>query len=165
MEDELNGVVPCSSLAVESTIRVGTAGALWGLCMGPYNSRKNGLRGVGHAAFVAKSVGKYGFQCGLVAGTFTLTHCGIQRYRRKNDWWQEQQLPRGLEAGHRYLGWLPLFLPSVPLLNIQDRFRIPLVGTGTGRISSASFLSLFKEVVCMLVCWRRDQILTILIQS
>lgn len=70
MEDELNGVVPCSSLAVESTIRVGTvnftnnfssynsfaiisssksffpvhlqAGALWGLCMGPYNSRKNG---------------------------------------------------------------------------------------------------------------------------
>ncbi|XP_023548994.1 outer envelope pore protein 16-4, chloroplastic-like isoform X1 [Cucurbita pepo subsp. pepo] len=52
MEDELNGVVPCSSLAVESTIRVGTAGALWGLCMGPYNSRKNGLSGVDHAAFV-----------------------------------------------------------------------------------------------------------------
>ncbi|XP_023548995.1 outer envelope pore protein 16-4, chloroplastic-like isoform X2 [Cucurbita pepo subsp. pepo] len=63
MEDELNGVVPCSSLAVESTIRVGTAGALWGLCMGPYNSRKNGLSGVDHAAFVAKSVGKNGFQC------------------------------------------------------------------------------------------------------
>lgn len=70
MEDELNGVVPCSSLAVESSIRVGTvnftnnfsnydsfslisssefpapvhlqAGALWGLCLGPYNSRKNG---------------------------------------------------------------------------------------------------------------------------
>ncbi|KGN44942.1 outer envelope pore protein 16-4, chloroplastic [Cucumis sativus] len=86
MEDELNGVVPCSSLAVESSIRVGTAGALWGLCLGPYNSRKNGLTGVAHAAFVARSVGKYGFQCGLVAGTFTLTHCGIQRYRKRNDW-------------------------------------------------------------------------------
>ncbi|XP_022991253.1 uncharacterized protein LOC111487964 isoform X2 [Cucurbita maxima] len=40
--------------------------------------------------FQAKSVGIYGFQCVAkdidCSATFTLTHCGIQRYRRKNDW-------------------------------------------------------------------------------
>ncbi|GMY16930.1 outer envelope pore protein 16-4, chloroplastic [Fagus crenata] len=86
MEDELNGVVPCSSLAVDSILRVGTAGAIWGLCMGPYDARKQGLTGGAHASFVAKSVGKFGFQCGLVAGIYTATRCGIQRYRRRNDW-------------------------------------------------------------------------------
>ncbi|XP_022991257.1 uncharacterized protein LOC111487964 isoform X6 [Cucurbita maxima] len=49
-----------------------------------------GLSGVDHAVFVAKSVGIYGFQCVAkdidCSATFTLTHCGIQRYRRKNDW-------------------------------------------------------------------------------
>lgn len=27
-----------------------------------------------------------GFTSGLVAGIFTMTHCGIQRYRGRNDW-------------------------------------------------------------------------------
>ncbi|KAJ4727692.1 outer envelope pore protein 16-4, chloroplastic [Melia azedarach] len=86
MEEELSDVVPCSSLAVDSILRVGTAGAIWGLCTGPAQARKRGLGGVGQASFVAKSIGKYGFQCGLVAGVFTSTRCGIQRYRRQNDW-------------------------------------------------------------------------------
>ncbi|KAJ7972969.1 outer envelope pore protein 16-4, chloroplastic [Quillaja saponaria] len=86
MEEDLDGVVPCSSLAVDSIIRVGTAGAIWGLCMGPYDARKQGLTGIARASFVANSVGKFGFQCGLVAGIFTSTRCGIRKYRRQNDW-------------------------------------------------------------------------------
>nr|POE75298.1 outer envelope pore protein 16-4, chloroplastic [Quercus suber] len=86
MEDEINGAVPCSSLAVDSILRVGTAGAIWGLCMGPYDARKQGLSGVTRASFVAKAVGKFGFQYGLVAGIYMITRCGIQRYRRQNDW-------------------------------------------------------------------------------
>ncbi|GMN37984.1 hypothetical protein TIFTF001_007256 [Ficus carica] len=58
MEDEqLERIAPCSSLAVESIIRVGTA----------------------------RSIAGFGFQCGLVAGIFTSTRCGLQRYRRKDD--------------------------------------------------------------------------------
>ncbi|KAG2288184.1 hypothetical protein Bca52824_047788 [Brassica carinata] len=34
----------------------------------------------------AKSIGKIGFQCGIVSGIFTLTNCGLQRYRGKSDW-------------------------------------------------------------------------------
>ncbi|XP_030946285.1 outer envelope pore protein 16-4, chloroplastic [Quercus lobata] len=86
MEDEINGAVPCSSLAVDSILRVGTAGAIWGLCMGPYDARKQGLSGVARASFVANAVGKFGFQYGLVAGIYMITRCGIQRYRRQNDW-------------------------------------------------------------------------------
>ncbi|OAY61825.1 outer envelope pore protein 16-4, chloroplastic [Manihot esculenta] len=86
MEEDLNGVVPCSSLAVDSILRVGTAGGIWGSCIGPYEARKRGLSGAARASFVAKSIGKFSFQCGLVAGVFTFTHCGIQRYRKKNDW-------------------------------------------------------------------------------
>uniref|UniRef100_A0A6N2M8Y2 Uncharacterized protein n=1 Tax=Salix viminalis TaxID=40686 RepID=A0A6N2M8Y2_SALVM len=41
---------------------------------------------VKEASFVAKTIGKFGFRCGLVAGVFTATCCGIQRYRRQNDW-------------------------------------------------------------------------------
>ncbi|KAF3436454.1 hypothetical protein FNV43_RR23546 [Rhamnella rubrinervis] len=85
MEDDLDGVVPCSSLAVDSILRVGTAGAIWGLCTSPYDARKQGLKGVAHAAFVARSIGGFGFQCGLVAGIFTATRCGLRRYRKKND--------------------------------------------------------------------------------
>ncbi|KAL5565348.1 hypothetical protein UlMin_028512 [Ulmus minor] len=45
-----------------------------------------------HSCF-ARSVGGFGFQCGLVAGIFSLTRCGLQRYRRKSD------LVNGLIAG------------------------------------------------------------------
>ncbi|KAB1202331.1 Outer envelope pore protein 16-4, chloroplastic [Morella rubra] len=86
MEDELYGVVPCSSIAVDSILRVGTAGAIWGLCMGPYDARKQGLTGPARASFVAKTIAKFGFQCGLVAGIYGATRCGIQRYRGRNDW-------------------------------------------------------------------------------
>ncbi|KAE8703551.1 Outer envelope pore protein 16-4 [Hibiscus syriacus] len=83
MEDEL--IVPCSSLAVDSFIRFTTAGGLWGFCSAPYDARKRGLTGIAQASFVAKSVGKFGFQCGLVAGVFSTTRCGLQRYRKQND--------------------------------------------------------------------------------
>ncbi|KAL1197855.1 Outer envelope pore protein 16-4 [Cardamine amara subsp. amara] len=86
MEEELLSAVPCSSLAVESAIRVATAGGLYGFCTGPRDARKIGLSGVSQASYVAKSVGRFGLQCGLVSGVFTLTHCGLQRYRGKNDW-------------------------------------------------------------------------------
>ncbi|KDP28166.1 hypothetical protein JCGZ_13937 [Jatropha curcas] len=85
-EEDLSGVIPCSSLAVDSILRVGTAGAIWGSCAGPYVARKRGLTGAAYASFVAKSIGKFGFQCGLVAGVFTFSHCEVQRYRKKNDW-------------------------------------------------------------------------------
>ncbi|KAF3577659.1 hypothetical protein DY000_02031870 [Brassica cretica] len=111
MEDELLAGVPCSSRAVESVIRVSTAGGLYGFCAGPRNARKLGLSGVSQASYVAKSIGKIGFQCGkihwqnrvsmrtplfcccfwvllsgIVSGIFTLTNCGLQRYRGKSDW-------------------------------------------------------------------------------
>ncbi|KAK7344427.1 hypothetical protein VNO77_14008 [Canavalia gladiata] len=86
MEEDVNGVAPCSSLAVESIIRLGTAGAIWGLCSGPYDARQQGLTGIAQASFVANSVCKIGSRCGLVAGIFSFTRCGVQKYRRQNDW-------------------------------------------------------------------------------
>ncbi|XVF21983.1 hypothetical protein REPUB_Repub12eG0135600 [Reevesia pubescens] len=97
MEEELWGVVPCSSLAADSVLRVGTAGALWGFCSAPYDARKIGLTGIAQASFVAKSVGKFGFQCGLVSGVFSMTQCGLQRYRKQND--QINTLIAGAVAG------------------------------------------------------------------
>ncbi|XP_022769809.1 outer envelope pore protein 16-4, chloroplastic [Durio zibethinus] len=97
MEEELTSVVPCSSIVVESVLRVGTAGALWGFCSAPYDARKKGLTGISQASFVAKSVGKFGFQCGLVAGIFVMTRCGLQRYRKQND--QINTLIAGAVAG------------------------------------------------------------------
>ncbi|KAK0582134.1 hypothetical protein LWI29_021877 [Acer saccharum] len=85
MEEEVKDIVPCTSLVVDSLLRVGTAGAIWGLCAGPHQARKRGLTGIAQASHVAKAVTKYSFQCGLVAGIFTSTHCGLQRYRRRND--------------------------------------------------------------------------------
>ncbi|CAI8603770.1 unnamed protein product [Vicia faba] len=85
MEEDLDDV-PCTSLAVESILRVGTAGAIWGLCTGPYDARTQGLKGIARAKFVANSVRVFGTQCGLVAGVFSITRCGVQKYRRRNDW-------------------------------------------------------------------------------
>uniref|UniRef100_A0A7N0UGZ0 Uncharacterized protein n=1 Tax=Kalanchoe fedtschenkoi TaxID=63787 RepID=A0A7N0UGZ0_KALFE len=78
--------VPCSSISVESSIRVGTAGAIWGLCSGPYDATKLGLSGVARATFMVKAVGRIGLQCGLLAGLFSMTRCSVQRYRRRDDW-------------------------------------------------------------------------------
>ncbi|KAJ0620823.1 putative mitochondrial import inner membrane translocase subunit TIM22 [Helianthus annuus] len=61
---ELYHDVPCSSIAVESIISVGTGGLIWGLCSGSYDAKQKGLTGVSRASFLAKTVGKYGFQCG-----------------------------------------------------------------------------------------------------
>ncbi|XP_070664690.1 outer envelope pore protein 16-4, chloroplastic isoform X4 [Malus domestica] len=42
MEGEPCDVVPCSSVTVDSILRIGTAGAIWGLCAGPHDARKKG---------------------------------------------------------------------------------------------------------------------------
>ncbi|XP_050138400.1 outer envelope pore protein 16-4, chloroplastic-like isoform X3 [Malus sylvestris] len=89
MEGEPYDVVPCSSVAVDSILRIGTAGVIWGLCSGPHDARKQGLTGAAQAAFVARSAGACGVQYGLVAGICTVTHCGLQRYRGKSDWVSE----------------------------------------------------------------------------
>ncbi|KAF5731441.1 outer envelope pore protein 16-4 chloroplastic-like isoform X1 [Tripterygium wilfordii] len=86
MGEDLSDVTPCTSLAVDSVIRLGTAGALWGVCRAPYEARKRDLTGIARASYVGKSIGKYGFQCGLIAGILNTTQCGLKRYRRKNDW-------------------------------------------------------------------------------
>ncbi|KAL7003183.1 hypothetical protein U1Q18_004341 [Sarracenia purpurea var. burkii] len=86
MEGEIGGNVPCSSLAVDSIIRIGMAGVIWGFCVGPHDANKLGLRGIARGSFAAKSAGKFGFQCALFAGVFSVTRCGIQRYRNRNDW-------------------------------------------------------------------------------
>ncbi|XP_047336296.1 outer envelope pore protein 16-4, chloroplastic [Impatiens glandulifera] len=86
MVEEIVGDVPCSSLAVDTILRVGTSGMIWGICAGPYDANKLGLTGFSRVSFVGKTVGKFGFQCGLFAGIFSTTRCGIQTYRRKNDW-------------------------------------------------------------------------------
>ncbi|GAB4841130.1 hypothetical protein Ancab_021874 [Ancistrocladus abbreviatus] len=85
MED-IETDIPCSSLAVDSVIRVGTAGAIWGLCSGPYDATKLGLTGLARASSVAKSVGKFGVQCGFYAGVFSSARCVVQRLRGRNDW-------------------------------------------------------------------------------
>ncbi|GAV66954.1 Tim17 domain-containing protein [Cephalotus follicularis] len=85
-QQQLNDVAPCSSLAVDSILRIGTAGAIWGLCTGPHETRKLGLTGITQVSYVAKAASKCSFQCGLAAGVFSITHCGIERYRRKKDW-------------------------------------------------------------------------------
>ncbi|CAK9175329.1 unnamed protein product [Ilex paraguariensis] len=99
MEGQFIDDTPCSSIAIESILRGGTAGLLWGLCAGPYEANKSGLTGFARASFVAKSVGQFGFQCGLFAGIFSITRCGLQRYRRKNDWLQVNALVAGAVAG------------------------------------------------------------------
>ncbi|CAJ1969713.1 unnamed protein product [Sphenostylis stenocarpa] len=86
MEENLDGVTPCSSVAVEAIIRVGAAGAIWGLCAGPYDARQQGLTGIAKASFVANSVSRSGIRCGFLAGIFSVTRCGVQKYRGQNDW-------------------------------------------------------------------------------
>ncbi|CAN0889033.1 Outer envelope pore protein 16-4, chloroplastic [Linum grandiflorum] len=86
MAKELSDVAPCSSLAVDSVLRVGTGGLVWGSCIGPYDARKQGLNGAARASYVAKAIGGHGFRCGLVGGCFSITRCGLQKYRQKNDW-------------------------------------------------------------------------------
>ncbi|XP_024964865.1 outer envelope pore protein 16-4, chloroplastic [Cynara cardunculus var. scolymus] len=86
MDTEWYNDVPCSSIAVESIISIATGGLIWGSCAASYDANQRGLTGIHRASFVAKAVGKYGFQCGLFAGIFSFTRCRIQRYRKKSDW-------------------------------------------------------------------------------
>ncbi|KAG6431856.1 hypothetical protein SASPL_103424 [Salvia splendens] len=78
--------LPCSSIAVDSVLRLSSAGAIWGACYGPFAAKRLGLSGSYRASYIAKTVGQCGFYCGLFAAIFSFSHCGIQRYRRRNDW-------------------------------------------------------------------------------
>uniref|UniRef100_M1C818 Protein translocase n=1 Tax=Solanum tuberosum TaxID=4113 RepID=M1C818_SOLTU len=98
MEVDIADDVPCSSIAVDSVIRMGTviyssyssslyeiqlflnllllqAGLIWGSCSGPYDASK----------------------LGMFAAIFSSTRCGFQRYRRRNDW--VNVLTAGVVAG------------------------------------------------------------------
>ncbi|XP_055832065.1 outer envelope pore protein 16-4, chloroplastic isoform X2 [Solanum dulcamara] len=75
MEVDIADNVPCSSIAVDSVIRMGTAGLIWGSCSGPYDANK----------------------LGMFAAIFSSTRCGLQRYRRRNDW--VNVLTAGVVAG------------------------------------------------------------------
>nr|GMD64004.1 outer envelope pore protein 16-4, chloroplastic [Ipomoea batatas] len=85
MEADISGEFPCSSIAVDSVLRIGTAGLIWGGLTGPLDADKQGLTGLARAPFIARSIGRLGFQWGLFAAVFSFTHCGVQRYRRKAD--------------------------------------------------------------------------------
>ncbi|KAG9443813.1 hypothetical protein H6P81_015153 [Aristolochia fimbriata] len=86
MDSEIGFDFPCASVTVDSIIRFGVAGCGWGFFTGQYEANRNGMAGRSRASFVIKSVGKYGLQCGLFAGMFSATRCGIQRYRMEKDW-------------------------------------------------------------------------------
>uniref|UniRef100_M1C821 Protein translocase n=1 Tax=Solanum tuberosum TaxID=4113 RepID=M1C821_SOLTU len=58
---------------------------------------RTGLAGIHRASFIAKSVGRLGFQWGMFAAIFSSTRCGFQRYRRRNDW--VNVLTAGVVAG------------------------------------------------------------------
>ncbi|KAL8138625.1 hypothetical protein V2J09_004626 [Rumex salicifolius] len=76
MADEvIESDTPCSSLAVEQILRLGTAGALWGLCSAPYDATKLGLTGFARTSSVARSMATFGIQCGFSAGVFSIVCC------------------------------------------------------------------------------------------
>ncbi|KAK7269297.1 hypothetical protein RIF29_22020 [Crotalaria pallida] len=85
-EDSFDHLVPCSSAAAESAIRIASAGAIWGLCMGPYEADRNGLKGMAKASHTARLSIKSGTNCGFVAVLFTGARCGLRRYRGQDDW-------------------------------------------------------------------------------
>ncbi|KAK4407002.1 UNVERIFIED_CONTAM: Outer envelope pore protein 16-4, chloroplastic [Sesamum angustifolium] len=86
MEEDFSVSTPCSSLAIDSVLRMSSAGVIWGACFGPFDARRLGLSGSARASYIAKTVGQCGFSCGIFAAIFTFTHCGMQRYRQKKDW-------------------------------------------------------------------------------
>ncbi|VFQ59618.1 unnamed protein product [Cuscuta campestris] len=85
MEADVAGEFPCSSIAVESVLRIGTAGLIWGGLTGHRDSGKQGIATLARVPFIARSVGRFGFQWGLFAAIFSFAHCSIQRYRRRAD--------------------------------------------------------------------------------
>ncbi|CAI9105419.1 OLC1v1004336C1 [Oldenlandia corymbosa var. corymbosa] len=97
MEGNVAGEIPCSSIAVDAVLRIGTAGLIWGACSASHDSIDLGLKGLSRASFVAKSVGRYGFQWGFFAALFSFTSCAVRRYRRQEDW--VNGLAGGMVAG------------------------------------------------------------------
>ncbi|XP_020549827.1 outer envelope pore protein 16-4, chloroplastic isoform X4 [Sesamum indicum] len=75
MEEDFSVSTPCSSIAVDSVLRMSSAGVIWGACFGPFDARR----------------------LGIFAAIFSFTHCGMQRYRRKKDW--VNTLAAGVLAG------------------------------------------------------------------
>ncbi|KAM1449578.1 hypothetical protein EV1_008285 [Malus domestica] len=122
MEGEPCDVVPCSSVTVDSILRIGTAGAIWGLCAGPHDARKQGLAGAAQVAFVARSAGTFGVQYGLVVGICTLTHCGLQRYRGKSDW--VNGVVAGAVAGGAIAAMTRSWTQVIPMACLVSAFKV-----------------------------------------
>ncbi|KAM1534433.1 hypothetical protein PS1_008208 [Malus domestica] len=122
MEGEPCDVVPCSSVTVDSILRIGTAGVIWGLCAGPHDARKQGLAGAAQLAFVARSAGTFGVQYGLVAGICTLTHCGLQRYRGKSDW--VNGVVAGAVAGGAIAAMTRSWTQVIPMACLVSAFKV-----------------------------------------
>ncbi|KAF3787418.1 Outer envelope pore protein 16-4 [Nymphaea thermarum] len=55
MDEELRDGIPCSSLAVDSFLRLGAAGSAWGMFFGPYEAQKRGLTGLARTAVVVNA--------------------------------------------------------------------------------------------------------------
>ncbi|CAN6690438.1 unnamed protein product [Malus baccata var. baccata] len=122
MEGEPCDVMPCSSVTVDSILRIGTAGAIWGLCAGPHDARKQGLAGAAQLAFVARSAGTFGVQYGLVAGICTLTHYGLQRYRGKSDW--VNGVVAGAVAGGAIAAMTRSWTQVIPMACLVSAFKV-----------------------------------------
>ncbi|XP_050109362.1 outer envelope pore protein 16-4, chloroplastic-like isoform X4 [Malus sylvestris] len=115
MEGEPCDVVPCSSVTVDSILRIGTAGAIWGLCAGPHDARKQGLAGAAQVAF------RHWVE-GLVVGICTLTHCGLQRYRGKSDW--VNGVVAGAVAGGAIAAMTRSWTQVIPMACLVSAFKV-----------------------------------------
>ncbi|KAH0978253.1 hypothetical protein GBA52_027972 [Prunus armeniaca] len=121
MEGEPYDVVPCSSVAVDSILRIGTAGAIWGLCSAPHEARKQGK--VQNFPSFSPKICRIDFDfVRLVAGICTATHCGLQRYRGKSDW--VNGLIAGAVAGGAIAAMTRSWTQVVPMACLVSAFKV-----------------------------------------
>ncbi|KAK9945685.1 hypothetical protein M0R45_011184 [Rubus argutus] len=122
MEGEPNDVVPCSSTAVAAIVSVGTTAAIWSLCSAPSEARNLGLTGIDRAGFVASSVTRCSFQYGLIGGILCASECGLQRYRRKDDW--VNALISGAITGGAIAALSRSWKQVIPMVCLASAFRV-----------------------------------------
>ncbi|KAK6135061.1 hypothetical protein DH2020_031182 [Rehmannia glutinosa] len=96
MED-LSDSIPCSSIAVDSVLRMSSAGVIWGSCFGPFDAKRHGKFCFFSPMLVCLDIGFWGDKSGLFAAIFSFANCGIQRYRQQKDW--VNTLAAGVVAG------------------------------------------------------------------
>ncbi|KAH6766409.1 hypothetical protein C2S52_017392 [Perilla frutescens var. hirtella] len=86
MEANSSDLLPCSPFAVDYALRMSHLGVIWGSCYGPFKAKRLGLSGSSQALHIVKTVGKCGIYTGLFTAIFSLSNCGIERYRQQRDW-------------------------------------------------------------------------------